>query len=592
MGCGFWPVGDAAGHAASPGSAGVWVVVFYDSWPRSVPLGLAAVDGSTAGPDNDFLDQDEDQQLQRSLKQQEAKDQLGRSWVAGLGRLVMRPVQLLLGFGWSFSTTRSRGLFLWGLPLLTIAGVLGVVIYQASYGDMQRIALRYQNAVADAIAEGNDQQVDLFRRKLEQLGVRTDAGEYRTAAAMADQGDLIGAYAKMQAIAGAEKPGFSAAHFWQAQHLIAGDLAIDPEQALPLALQHLQQVTARTGKTTPVDFFEGVVYAKMGQTQAAINSLEQAASEVPAAVALLMEIRTAIGETKRAKDDALVVERQLQQKKSEGKTLSETELRWQASAAKLLGDPEAAALAVQQWYQANPESPEAILNQATVQLGRVDRWLDQIAASNNASNNASNQPGESKLPLDWILQAAKLMPDNRYSLVAGTLNRIWRMRKSSPAVEVFFAKLVPNDSLGQESVTPESLLPGKAIEVFGTAAALDADWVVADRLLGLAAIVDPQWSPAWNNRAYVISEGFPQRWAEAVGYADRAIQLQPGNAEFHETRGMLNLKLQRWELAIVDLEVAVNGLVGQSKQIHQALSVAYRNLGNDRMAEVHRLAGQ
>jgi len=74
-------------------------------------------------PDDDYLDQDEDQQLQRSLKQQEAKDQLGQSWVAGFGRLVMRlvmrPVLDLLGFGWSFSTTRGRGLFLWGLPLLT-----------------------------------------------------------------------------------------------------------------------------------------------------------------------------------------------------------------------------------------------------------------------------------------------------------------------------------------------------------------------------------------------------------------------------------------------------------------------------------------
>ncbi|QEG22423.1 tetratricopeptide repeat protein [Mariniblastus fucicola] len=484
---------------------------------------------------------------------------------------------------------RLRPYFIWGFVLLTLVGAAGLFLFRANRGYSKRLAERYELALAAAIESGDEHEAELFRRKLSQLGVSTDAGEFRTALALAEKGDVSGAYEMMQTMASADSPGYPWAHFWQAQQLIDGKLDVPTNEALPLALRHLEQVKTRSGKLAQINYLEGVAYVKMGQVDAAVDALEQASAEVPVANALLMELRRSSGDVEKAKSDAKKIRKYLSGKKIDGEKLTDVELRWQTSAARLLGDVDAETDAVQQWYEANPEDPRARFNQAVIHLRTVNAWLDEV--------DDRWLVEDARIPVQQLVDAAQLMPVGDYDRVRATLGEIWQKRKSSTTVQSYYDRLMGFDDAkdAETAAADESSLPmltGKAIEFFGTSAAMEADWQAADRLLGLATESDPEWSHAWNNRAFVVGEGFPDRLEEAVGYADRAIELEPNNAEFHETRGMLNMKLQRWESAVSDLEIAVNGLVGQNKSIHRVLSQAHRRMGNENLAQTHERASK
>jgi Flp pilus assembly protein TadD len=82
----------------------------------------------------------------------------------------------------------------------------------------------------------------------------------------------------------------------------------------------------------------------------------------------------------------------------------------------------------------------------------------------------------------------------------------------------------------------------------------------------------------------VISQQDPAAALQAV---NRALAIKPENVEARETRGMILLQLGQWQQAVNDLELVLNGRPG-SVDVHKGLAKAYQQLGNRRLAEVHR----
>ena len=111
----------------------------------------------------------------------------------------------------------------------------------------------------------------------------------------------------------------------------------------------------------------------------------------------------------------------------------------------------------------------------------------------------------------------------------------------------------------------------------------------------VAVALAPSHVVALNNLAFGLAErGAEGDVEQALEMVDRAV-IAAGkqgavSVNCWETRGQILAKLGRWREAGVDLERALKQMLG-SKPVHATLGVAYRELGQEALAEEHlRLA--
>lgn len=92
-----------------------------------------------------------------------------------------------------------------------------------------------------------------------------------------------------------------------------------------------------------------------------------------------------------------------------------------------------------------------------------------------------------------------------------------------------------------------------------------------------------------NNLAWLISHDEekpdPDR---ALGLINAALEKQPDNPSFLDTRGSIYIMKENWRLALTDLEKSLSG-VKDKKSVHGRLAIVYRKLGMEEIAEQHRL---
>jgi len=503
------------------------------------------------------------QRLNKDLQKTVAVKKLERTWISQLGRWAMAPFFGVADFLWQLLATRRAALWLWSLPVVLILGLLASVFWFAPFSQDPRVVARYETALSQAIKSGDSEKVKLYRLKLAQLGSSTMRGEYQTALALSERGEVLEAFELMKKLAPLDTVGFEGAHFWIAQKMIEGDLNVPAPESLRIALLHLEKIRARTGDEPEIRLLEGLAYARLGRVPAAINVLTPIANSNVVASFLLMEIYAAQGQRPQAREQAIIVHRKLNEAIADGRELSEDQRRWQATATNIIGDAKLAAAAVEQWYQANPNSVDARVNRARLLLQQVSQWCQR--------------PDPAKLDemKENLTLAAATIPLEHAEMVSAVATMICQRKKQQVLIESLYQQL-----LNDEKVS------GIIVESFGTMAAVDQDWNTADGLLRRATTVSPEWGNAWNNWAYVISAAFPERLEEALRHVDRAIQINSDNPDYRETRGMIYYKLRNYEQAITDLEIAING-INELASVHAALADSHRRLGNDSVAEIY-----
>lgn len=91
-----------------------------------------------------------------------------------------------------------------------------------------------------------------------------------------------------------------------------------------------------------------------------------------------------------------------------------------------------------------------------------------------------------------------------------------------------------------------------------------------------------------NNLAWLISHDEdspdPER---ALGLINAALEKQPDNSSFLDTRGNIFVMLKQWRPALTDLEKALNG-VKDKKAVHKQLSLVYSELGMQELSAIHK----
>jgi tetratricopeptide (TPR) repeat protein len=99
--------------------------------------------------------------------------------------------------------------------------------------------------------------------------------------------------------------------------------------------------------------------------------------------------------------------------------------------------------------------------------------------------------------------------------------------------------------------------------------------------------LDPQLAVVANNLAWSLAQQPQPDLPRALRLANLALEQEPKNAQFRDTRGHIYLKMGRQKEAVADLEAAL-ARNPTSAPLHRALADAYEKLGNPRLAAEHR----
>jgi tetratricopeptide (TPR) repeat protein len=130
--------------------------------------------------------------------------------------------------------------------------------------------------------------------------------------------------------------------------------------------------------------------------------------------------------------------------------------------------------------------------------------------------------------------------------------------------------------------------PAAAYFLMGTSASQREDWPKALRFLRKAVAMEPRADISWNNLAQTLATMNPPDLIEAERCVNEALAINPQPATYHETRGQIMIKLERWAEAVRELEIAMQAMPAETN-IHRGLALAYDHLGDDDLAEFHRI---
>jgi tetratricopeptide (TPR) repeat protein len=422
-------------------------------------------------------------------------------------------------------------------------------------------AKQYNVVVNEAREKKDYKRVQLFQRKLAQLGVSTDLAAYQTALALEKDRELDQAFERMQQLAPVEEAGYIRAHLWIIEHLVSDELKLPKEESQRLLKIHLAHVERLGARGPQLQLLNAVALVRDGQLVEAAEKLAPLVTSHPVAAMMRMECNLTLNRTDDARSDARMVRLHMRNRASRGKELTAEECRVWLAAEGLLGDlPKAHELA-KQWHKLEPNNKVArtILVDLSGQLFKVSLGVPD--------------PDPDYLT-DLFLLAAELTDDPKG--LQGQFASLYRLRSDFPLAQQVVDRIVNS---------PRT--PAPILEAAGTVAAMLDEPKRAKVYLQQALKKDPQNSVALNNYAWLIIQEPNPNLSAALTAVNQAIEIAPKDFRYRETRGQILVRLGRWQEAVDDLEYAANGMPS-SKEIHLALAKAYDALGDRQLAQVHR----
>jgi tetratricopeptide (TPR) repeat protein len=476
-------------------------------------------------------------------------------------RLIWYPFAALGGFAHAWLSTRSFRQILWGLPVLLVLLPLVAIAGWTQWRGHDSIVSQYRLAIDEAREKKDFVRVDLFEKKLAQLGVATQFAEYQTALALAQDGKETEAYERIRRLAPAERPGYPPAHLWIIQRLLDGKLEVSDEKRSQLAKVHLEHLQTLGAKGPDVDVLRAIWFWQNQQPEEAARLLEPLASRWLDAAVMRMKIHVSLNRPDDARADARWVRSHMERRAQRRQAPLPHELRDWLFAEQLLNNlPKAHSLA-EEWLKAEPGSKDARMVLAELSQRLFDQAL------------AAPDPDAERLAVLFV-QAAELAedPQRLQQLVAA----LYRLRRNFPVADEVVTRVV-------ESPRATSAI----LEAVGTVAATAGEFGQAKEFLQRAIKKDARNSIAWNNYAWILLQE-PQGDAQAaLDAVNKALEIRPDEFRYRETRGQVLVRMGRWQEAVLDLEYAANGMP-ESRDIHLALAKAYDALGEKQLAQVHR----
>jgi tetratricopeptide (TPR) repeat protein len=500
-------------------------------------------------------------------------------WAAWLLQPLWRPIAAVGGFLYVWLATRPYRQMAWGVPALVLLVPVGAAAGWGLLWGRGSVAAHYRLAVKEAREAGNYERVQLFERKLAQLGADTQQMDFNTALALANDGKMQQAYERMQKLAPLDEPGYLQARVWIIQQLIKNELQLPREDIHRLLGAHLTQLKAAGVDPPQLQVLRAGWLVEEKKFKEAADLLAPHVDHIPAAALLRMSFDLMLGIVDEAKVDARAVRGHFEERRRQqalnatesknaipagaggvAQTTAEEYRMW-AIAEGLVGDLNTQSAVVDLWARDYPDDPLA--KKALAERARIAVDEEMRGARPDGRQLAER-----------IIQAASLGGDA--AALQRQIGAIYQQRNQSPVAQVAI------DELKKSPDAPEIVL-----QILGTYAVVSGEPVEARDLLKRAVEKAPRDAVAWNNYACALMEIKDADLQEALSAVNKALEVAPDAPQFHETRGQIFVRLKQWDKAVEDLELAINGMP-DSKVVHRSLADAYAALGQNDLATIHR----
>jgi tetratricopeptide (TPR) repeat protein len=99
--------------------------------------------------------------------------------------------------------------------------------------------------------------------------------------------------------------------------------------------------------------------------------------------------------------------------------------------------------------------------------------------------------------------------------------------------------------------------------------------------------LDPKMSLVANNLAHVLSQPPTADLTRALNLIDAALDREPSNSNYLETRGQIYRSMGRWKEALLDFEIVLSK-APNTNGIHSALAEVYEKLNLPDLAAQHK----
>lgn len=463
-----------------------------------------------------------------------------------------------------WAATRQWPLLLQGLPAIVVAAVMvGIVTVQWS-GGPTRHRPRYQVAVREAMLSEDYEAADVYLRKLARLDSNDNEIQYGLGVVEFEKDNVERARQIMQELAPEDGDGYPQAHLWLAMQMVEGGRQLSGDEAQ--VLEHHLKASLKGGADS------AQAHGLLGQIHFQRREFKEAATNLERAVTVNPGLNLQLGlaylqlEKKQMADRAFHHAAQYFQKMLETDPRNEDVVISLASAIYNADDFGGAQQVLTNGLQQQPNNIKLRNAIASLCLEQADRYADD----------------ESKVQQRMMLleRAMTVAPNHQ-----PTLERLANVMDagSDEANSAMRAKLVSALADGTAATSVHMIL--------GTRAAQRGDNDAAAMHFEQARRLNPELPVLLNNFAWLLCMREQPDLPRALQMIEQALESEPNNPNFRETRGQIFVKLTRFADALEDLEFALPHFRGKPT-LHQALSVAYRELGDAEMAAEHsRRAG-
>jgi tetratricopeptide (TPR) repeat protein len=519
-------------------------------------------------------------------------------WHAGVLRWFMGFSLFVISLFWAairWFTALNWRLLLQGAPALIIGAAIITFSIMALFTRTQELELRYAGMAKAAVRAGDFKTAVICYERLSQLKEdrRPDIlFEMALACQMSKQNDrciLI-----MRQLAPPDKPGYPLAQLWMGATLMSMDGMLGRREARQLAKAHLDW--ALEGGIPDPDkahLVLGRILFADRQYDEAERYMILAMRTNPDARLLLADMYGRQGKTGESKREAKRAQTFYREKVAANKLDHLSRLNWE-EATILLGDFPQAAKILEEGL---------VITKEPGYRGRLVslyiRWFDHLTAKGNLN------PAERMLVLESGL---RLDPNdlnllNRLLLAAGTrflqtpvefLSAIG-FAANQDGVQLASDVFIRQRAEAMEArkkladMTSEGIKTGPIRFALGIAAWEEGNKAAAQFHWEEAYKLAPESPVLANNLAFLLSETTDSKQLNrALDLIDTAIKKMPNVVDFHHTRGLILLKMEKYEKALPELELALGARMPNRAALHRNLAEAYDKIGDSSMAATHR----
>lgn len=463
---------------------------------------------------------------------------------------------------WFFAAWHERRLrhFLWGVPAVIMAVFLAMIFHRLRQQSMSISYTYWEDAQAAILAKEYPKAEMLLDRILQENTAHVNDARYGLATVFAATGNTDRAELLFGSLAPDNARGHEAAHQRLAMLLSETANVGTPIEQLDRLHWHLQM--AGNQETPEMWLAWGRYSVAIQDLESARKYLEKAAVAFPELWITIGEVNVRLGNTQIALSNFERASEYLSGKLTAAGASDRLTRVDYATVLMRLGRLDEARVVLEEGLKQDPEGD----------------WHKLLAALYVNYHDLLSVQGKKSVGemMEPIARSLEHEPN-----FGPALNRLMSYVKAKVDGNVELRSVLAR-------VVAEGKQPALAHLALGNLCWVENDKEGAIFHFERAISINPKLAVVMNNLAWLLATDIASQDLErALALVNAALEEQPKNSSFLDTRGMVYQKLGRLKESLTDLEVALTGVVDPIP-VHGRLAEVYDQLGRPEMSAQHR----